>query len=226
MSDLDDIALRQGTDKNSDGHNYTAIYDHLFTPFRQDTFNFLEIGLYHGESIRMWREWFPNATIYCIDIRMKWINRCIKSNDCERIVLDKVDESDEQQLIEYAKKGPWRVVLDDGSHKNSHQKLTFDILWDQVEPGGYYIVEDTHTSYDIKFDTIFIDCDETLVQRMLRLADAVSDSPYTKGEYNNLLVRKNNDALTKHQKEVEYIQFRMGLVIIKKRGESSDYGKP
>lgn len=228
MSGLDAVALTRGTDKASDGHNYTAIYDPLFTPFRQDTFNFLEIGIYHGDSIRMWRDWFPNATIYCIDIRKKWINMLILSKQgCERIVWDKVDQSDEQQLTEYAKKGPWRVVVDDGSHVSSHQKLTFDILWDQVEPGGYYIIEDTHTSYfEEVWRTIFIDCDETLAQRMLRLADEVSGASYTRGEYNNLLIRKNNEALTSHQRDVEYIQFRMGLIIIKKRGESSDYGKP
>ncbi len=228
MSGLSDLATEHGTDKQETEHNYAPIYDHLFTPFRQDTFNLLEIGLYHGNSIRMWRDWFPNATIYCIDIRQKWINLLLKSPEgLDRIVWDKVDQSNEHQLTEYAKKGPWRVIVDDGSHKSSHQKLTFDILWAQVEPGGYYIIEDTHTSYKLtNFKTAFIDCAETLVQRMLHLADEVSGSPYTRGEYNNLLVRKNNNALTQHQKEVEYIQFRMGLVIIKKRGELADYGRP
>ncbi len=228
MSGLDDLAKKRVTDKCSDGHNYVAIYEHLFTPFRQDTFNFLEIGIYHGGSIRMWEDWFPNATIYCIDKKKKWINsiECLDWSNRERIVVDRVDQSDAQQLTEYAKKGPWRVVVDDGSHYSSHQKLSFDVLWDQVEPGGYYIIEDTHTSYDIGFKTPFIDCDETLVQRMLRLADEVSSAPYKSGEYYNLFVKKSNDALTQHQREVEYIQFRMGLIIIKKRGESSDYGKP
>lgn len=227
MSELNDIATQHGTDKNSSRHNYVAIYNHLFTPFRQEPIKLLEIGIYHGNSIRMWRDWFSNATIYCIDIKQKWINQLICSKEgTKRIVFDKVDQGDAQQLTEYAKKGPWRVIVDDGSHLSSHQKLTFDILWDQVEPGGYYIIEDTHTSYEIRFKTRFIDCDETLIQRMIRLADEISGAPYVKNEYNNLHVRKNNDALTKYQKEVEYIQFRMGLVIIKKRGELADYGKP
>lgn len=232
MSGLDTIALRTQTDKNSKSHNYTAIYDPLFTPFRWDTFNFLEVGIYHGASIRMWREWFPNATIYGIDNRQKRFNEFNRveiriGSNSERVVLDKVDQSNAEQLTEYAKKGPWRVIVDDGSHKSSHQKLTFDILWDQVEPGGYYIIEDTHTSYfPERWKTVFIDCDETLVQRMLRLADEVSGAPYSSKAFNNLFVRMENDDLTQHQNEVEYIQFRMGLIILKKRGELADYGKP
>ena len=218
MSELDDLAMLHGTDKSSIGHNYVAIYDPLFTPFRQEPIKFLEIGIRYCCSLKTWRDWFPNATIYGVDIRQKWVN---KYKNEERMVLKRVDQGDAQQLTEYAKKGPWRVVVDDGSHKSSHQKLTFDILWGQVEPGGYYIIEDTHTSYYVEDGY-----DETFVHRMLRLTDEISSAPYYRGAYNNLFVRKEDEGLTKHQREVEYIQFRMGLIIIKKRGELSDYGRP
>ncbi len=217
MSGLDDLALQHGTDKASYGHNYVAIYDPLFTPFRDEAINFLEIGIRFCKSLKMWRDWFPNATIYGVDIRQKWVN---KYQSEERMVLECVDQSDAQQLTEYAKKGPWKVIVDDGSHHSQDQILTFGILWDQVEPGGYYIIEDVHTSY------YHNQRGATFVNRMLRLTKEVSGAPYERGEYNNLLVRKNNEALTPHQRDVEYIQFRMGLIIIKKRGESSDYGKP
>ena len=221
MNTLNDFAEEYNTDKQMNKHNYVAVYESLFSPFRQDTFNFLEIGIYHGGSIRMWRDYFPNATIYGIDIRQAHIN---KIKDTERLVLNQVDQGSEVWLKEYAKQGPWKVIIDDGSHKSSHQKLTFDVLWDQVQPGGYYIIEDTHTSYWNHPVFNWIDCDETLVQRMLRLADEVSSATYHKGDYNNYFILKQHGDLTKHQIEVEYIQFRMGLIIIKKRGGL--YGKP
>ena len=46
MITLDELAFKYGADKRSQQHNYTAIYDPLFTSFRLDTFNFLEIGIY------------------------------------------------------------------------------------------------------------------------------------------------------------------------------------
>ncbi len=203
MSEMNALALHHGTDKSSIGHNYVAIYEPLFTPFRYESINFLEIGIHYCHSLKMWRDWFPNATIHGVDIRQKWVNT-YKGE--ERMVLERVDQGDVQALTEYAKKGPWRVIVDDGSHMCSHQKQTFDVLWDQVEPGGFYVIEDTHTSYWQG------DCDETLVQRMLRLVDEVAGTPYDSSGI------KEDEGLTKHQREVESIQFRVGLIIIKKRG--------
>ncbi len=221
MSGLNELALKYNTDKSSWGHNYTAVYDALFTPFRQEPIKFLEIGIQQGYSLKTWRDWFPNATVYGIDIRQKWVNR--QKNE-ERMVLAKVDQSDAQQLTEYAKKGPWRVIVDDGSHHSHDQKLSFDIMWDQVEPGGYYIIEDTHTSYHKNFVK---DEKETLIQRMLRLTDEICSTPsYFRGAFNKYFVEKEDEDLSKHQKEIEYIQFRLGLTIIKKRGDLSDYGRP
>ena len=158
----------------------------------------------------MWRDWFPNATVYGVDISAKIVNRFRYE---ERMVVEKVDQSDRQQLIEYSKKGPWRIIIDDGSHVTSHQNKTFEILWDQVEPGGYYVVEDTHTSYaSFTLDksarthdavNIWMDSKETLMQRMLRLTDEVCERSVS----------------SKYHREVEYVRFSLGLVIIKKREE-------
>jgi hypothetical protein len=44
--------------------------------------------------------------------------------------------------------GGFDIVLDDGSHVNSHMISTFETLYlDHVKAGGVYIVEDVHTSY-------------------------------------------------------------------------------
>ncbi len=213
---LNDLAVKYNTDKRKGRHDYVTVYEPLFEELklRQDTFHFLEIGVHKGASHRMWKDWFPNATIYGIDITHYGEDSAFRQED--RIVVDQVDQSDREQLIEYAKKGPWRVIVDDGSHVVSHQKLSFEVLWDQVEPGGYYIVEDTHSSYDGHADR-FIDSDETLVQRMLRLTDEVCGTDYG-GRLHRTQSAKNRPNLTKYQAEVESIEFRLGLVIIKKRG--------
>ena len=218
MKSLNDYAVKYGTDKKSDMHNYVAIYEPIFSPFRNDVFNFLEIGINRCYSHKMWRDYFPNATIYGIDNR----NSCV-SNHCdkERMVLTQVDQGDKQQLFKYVNNSPqWRVIVDDGSHKSSHQKLTFEVLWDSVEPGGYYIIEDTHTSFWDQFK----DCEVSLVQRMLSMANEVSSPPYNKYKYKEYFINHKTEDLSKYQNEVEYIQFRMGFIILKKRG--GPYGYP
>ena len=160
----------------------------------------------------MWVEWFDKATIYGIDINDTRFNKY----DRKRLVLDNVDQGDKKALVKYGnRKGPWRVIIDDGSHINSHQKLTFETLWDYVEPGGYYIVEDTHTSYWEHM----IDCDQTLVQRMLEVTDELSTAPHHKHYYSNILRRRKNEDLTKYQNEIEYMTYRMGMIVIKKRDD-------
>ena len=209
---LKDIAYEIGTDKKHTRHNFVAIYDELFKDIRHDPINFLEIGVYICRSHNMWVEWFERATIYGIDINDSRFGKY----DRKRLVLDKVDQSDKQALLDYAnEKGPWRVIIDDGSHKNSHQKLSFETLWDYVEPGGWYIIEDTHTSY---WDH-FIDCDQTLMQRMLEVTNEVSTAPHHKHYYSNILRRRKNEDLTKYQNEIEYMTYHIGMVIIKKRAD-------
>ena len=39
------------------------------------------------------------------------------------------------------------IVLDDGSHVASHQRISFDVLFKLLSEGGLYMVEDLHTSY-------------------------------------------------------------------------------
>ena len=38
------------------------------------------------------------------------------------------------------------MVVDDGSHINHHQIATLEALLDHVTPGGFYVIEDIHSS--------------------------------------------------------------------------------
>ncbi|HMH33204.1 MAG TPA: hypothetical protein VK543_09260, partial [Puia sp.] len=50
-------------------HHYFEIYDRHFSRFRNKEINILEIGVLHGGSLQMWKEYFgPKAKIYGIDI--------------------------------------------------------------------------------------------------------------------------------------------------------------
>ena len=69
MNELTQLADKYGTDKGTafDGqHNYTSLYYELFSEKRADIHSLLEIGIFRGASVKMWRDFFFNAEVHCI----------------------------------------------------------------------------------------------------------------------------------------------------------------
>jgi hypothetical protein len=54
-------------DKSSK-HSYHTVYEKEFEAIREEPINFLEIGVFKGQSLQAWLDYFPNATFYGIDI--------------------------------------------------------------------------------------------------------------------------------------------------------------
>jgi len=50
---------------------YLEIYEKFFKHKRETVKNFVEISVVNGASLRMWKDYFPNANIYGIDIKKK-----------------------------------------------------------------------------------------------------------------------------------------------------------
>ena len=58
---LHDIFNKYDSDKNSKFHNYSRQYEELLKKYRGGDIRLLEIGVHQGESLKIWREAFPNA---------------------------------------------------------------------------------------------------------------------------------------------------------------------
>ena len=125
-------------------HHYIPIYERYFSSFRGQTVRFLEIGVFRGGSLKMWREYFgPEAVIYGVDKDPKCVRYDgehgevrIGSQDDEKFSLSVVEEM-----------GGVDIVLDDGSHQVKHLKKSFNVLFPLLSEGGVYMAEDLHTSY-------------------------------------------------------------------------------
>jgi hypothetical protein len=145
---LNKLALIHKTDKGNQ-HQYTRHYQEHFRHLRKRRLNILEIGvggwddpLAGGNSLRMWKRYFPNSMIYAIDI-------CEKSALQEkRIKIFRGSQVDENFLKDvFNRIGSLDIIIDDGSHINEHMIASFKILFPLLNNGGIYVVEDTETSY-------------------------------------------------------------------------------
>jgi hypothetical protein len=153
---LVDLFNAAGSDKGTEvrvgggvPHGYALDYFSLLTPFRQDSFKLLEIGLEDeskrsggpsdAPSLRAWRNFFPNATVYGYDIDD------FGFMTGERTVTfqgDQANRNDFARFLELHGDPSFRVVVDDGSHASSQQQISLASLFPCVEPRGLYLIED------------------------------------------------------------------------------------
>jgi hypothetical protein len=126
--------------------HYLSIYDHHFSHFRccNDQLRLLEIGVSHGGSLHLWRQYFgPDAVLFGIDIDA----RCAKLNgrSGEVRIGSQADREFLRSVV--GEMGGVDVVIDDGSHISSHQRISFETLFPLLNTPGMYICEDLHTAY-------------------------------------------------------------------------------
>ena len=148
VTSLSDLAVKHGTDKYGK-HYYTQHYETHFRKLRLRKLNVLEIGVggyknpsAGGKSLKMWRDYFPHARIFGIDIYDK------RAHDEERIKTFQGSQIDTEFLERVCHEtGGIDIIIDDGSHINTHVITTFKFLFPLLKDNGIYAVEDTQTSY-------------------------------------------------------------------------------
>lgn len=135
------------TDKHY-GHDYfKKVYQNLFEPIRLSVTKFMELGVHEGASIEVWKRFFPNATIYGLDLTPDFA----KIPDKTRIELAQVNTSIEIEVVEKARDySDVDIFMDDGSHMMKDQQITLAAFFKCVKPGGLYILEDLHTSESVR----------------------------------------------------------------------------
>ncbi|MDJ0513011.1 MAG: class I SAM-dependent methyltransferase [Methyloceanibacter sp.] len=124
--------------------DYLPVYERFFAPLRGSNVHMLEIGVFKGGSLEMWRKYFgPEATIFGIDIDPACADLADPPNQV------RIGSQDDPAFLSgvVSEMGRLDVVLDDGSHFADHQLASFRALWPLLEDGGLYIIEDMHTAY-------------------------------------------------------------------------------
>ena len=150
-TELCEIAFKYGTDKCPRIHHfYTPFYYDFFKDKRESMKKFLELGIggrrvmkftpqyVTGASLRMWRDFFPNAQIYGAD----YTDRLLFED--ERIKTYLCDSRKKEDLVNLIKQtgSDLDVFLDDGDHRmNSQLQLCLDMM-PLLQKKVTYIIED------------------------------------------------------------------------------------
>ena len=124
--------------------SYFEVYDRYFGPLLGKPVKMLEIGVDRGGSIAGWKKYFGERKLDYTGIDIK--------PDCSRFAREGVkivigDQMDVKLLAEVANAGPYDIIIDDGGHITGQQIVSFEQLFVAVRDGGFYVIEDTHTSF-------------------------------------------------------------------------------
>ena len=119
--------------------HYFEIYDRHLAKFAGEQAKLLEIGIYAGGSLDMWREYLgPGSELYGVDIDPY----CTRFDEATVFIGDQADRAFWQRFR--AETPPLDIVIDDGGHTVDQQRVTLEELLPHLRPGGVYICEDVH----------------------------------------------------------------------------------
>lgn len=119
------------------GNDYCRHYERYFEPLRNTPLKLLEVGIRlenteGGQSLRMWRDYFPRVQLFAVDII---------PFEMDGVTFFLGDQGDSIFLHDLAvKHGPFDIVIDDGSHRRNDQLATLAALFDHATK--FYVCED------------------------------------------------------------------------------------
>src|ERR1051326_5177040 len=118
-------------------HRYTGFYEqNVFSKLKRQA-NILELGILHGDSIRLLRERFPNASIKGVDITSSedlWpVDKRIKYYRVDPFAEDYMKRFYEELNQSFA------LIIDDASHDPVDQITNLMEAYSSLNRGAYYI---------------------------------------------------------------------------------------
>lgn len=135
-------------------HSYTDFLSLLFEPFRHQVDLVFECGLgtndvnipsnmgstgVPGASLRVWRDFFPNAEIIGADIDEKAL---FNEDRISTFAVDQTDKKSVHNMWDNVGRTGFQLMIDDGLHTFEAGSNLFLASIDHLALGGTYIIED------------------------------------------------------------------------------------
>ena len=131
------------SDKNTI-HSYLPLYEKLLTSKKETAKRVLEVGIWRGGSIKLWKDFFTNAVVYgvdIIDINTVWSE--IKNN--RGIVLHTSTNAYDSDFVTtnfLNQNIKFDFLLDDGPHTLESMKQFIRLYSQLMADDGILIIED------------------------------------------------------------------------------------
>jgi SAM-dependent methyltransferase len=135
-------------------HSYADFYTMLFQHRRNEVSAVFECGIgtsnkaisanmgpdgRPGASLRVWKEYFPNANIYGADIDKSIL---FEESRIKTFFMDQTNALEICETFENIGNILFDVIIDDGLHTFDAGRVLFESAWSRIAPGGVYIIED------------------------------------------------------------------------------------
>jgi len=219
--------------------HYFDVYDSFLSSLQEEIPNILEIGVYNGGSLYMWKEYFPNSKIvgidideYCKQFEDPSSNIFVELGDqCDSIFLHNINE----------KYGPFDLIIDDGGHESYQTIFSLKTLFPMLKNGGTYVIEDTFHSYWPEYNCdrekstygketglIKLKSDITSMDFLKSLCDKVNVWAYKGEDATEAKHLRKFEELDDFENSLFSIHFYDGMCMLQKcyRVNGKSYGEP
>ena len=80
-------------------HPYTLFYEGLFKNKKDEHLKIAELGILHGGTLLMWKEYFANAEIYGFDYDNNLINNFKENFNNDKVTLSNIDVTNKDSIV-------------------------------------------------------------------------------------------------------------------------------
>ncbi len=135
-------------------HSYTCFYDILFSRYRDDKFNFAEIGVFKNNSFKMFRKYFNKAKLYGFDFEKNYLEKAKKEKLKNTVYLHidvRKDLNIYKTFLRTNKK--FKIIIDDSTHTFEDQIRIIKNCHHFLESKGILVIEDVfhHKDLEVKY---------------------------------------------------------------------------
>jgi hypothetical protein len=168
------LAYKYRTDKCPKiKHVYTPFYYEMFKYKRRFIKKVLEMGIGYdsimphcgkeyqaGASLRMWRDFFPNAQVYGVDISPKAM---FEDERIETFLYDERKKSDIEEIVKQTG-SDIDLFIDDGLHHYKHQIFLAKTILPLLKDDVIYIIEDVSHSRVVARELSEFECESPYLE--------------------------------------------------------------
>lgn len=192
-SELNFICDKYGTDKGEvtsannpyqgNSHNYTDVYEFLFRLHKDNVKSLIECGIgtnnlqfqssmglkgRPGASLRVWRDYFPNAKIIGVDIDKDIL---FSEDRIDTYYCNQTDPKSIANFVETVKisESSIDIIIDDGLHQFQAGKTFFEGMNKYLAFNGFYIIEDITPDDMLHYKNYFLTVTEKFSVQFLSI---------------------------------------------------------